>query len=88
MITITLENTDQDDLFVSVTDLNQSPPKQVLTRQRINQGDDSPVDIQEDGHGNGRITWQAERANAPNKSAQRTVSPSAGDTVDVTTFFG
>jgi hypothetical protein len=88
MITITLENTDQGDLFVTVTDLNQSPPKVVLTRQRINQRDDYPVDIQEDGHGNGRITWQAQRADDSSKSAQRTVSASVGDTVQVTTFFG
>lgn len=88
MITITLENTDQGDLFVTVTDLNQSPPNPVMTRQRINQGDDYPVDIQEDGHGVGRITWQAERADDSRKVAQRTVSPGAGDTVDVTTFFG
>lgn len=88
MITITLENTDQGDLFVTVTDLNQSPPNQVLTRQRINEGDDCPVDIQEDGHGNGQITWMAQRADDIGKSAQRTVRPGAGDTVEVTTFFG
>lgn len=88
MITITLENTDQGDLFVTVTDLNQSPPTSVLTRQRINQRDDCLVDIQEDGHGNGRITWQAQRADDSGKSAQRTVSAGVGDTVEVTTFFG
>jgi hypothetical protein len=87
-ISITLENTDHGDLFVSVTDLNVAGAPTILTSQRINEGQSFPLFVQEDGHDNGRITWSARRCDDAIKTAQHTVSVGSGDTVDVTTQFG
>jgi hypothetical protein len=88
MITVNLENDDQNDLFVSVTDLNQAGSPVVLNPVRINQGETLAVEVQEDGHGNGKITWAAQQVNDPTRAVHRTVTVSSGDTVEVTTFFG
>ena len=88
MISIILENSDQGDLFVSVTDLNVAGAPTILTNQRINEGESFPLSVQEDGNDNGSITWSARRCDDAIKTAQRTVSVSTGDTVDVTTQFG
>jgi len=88
MITISLENVDQGDLFVSVTDLNQARSPVIVDKQRVNAGDSLLVDVQEDGQGSGKITWTAQRTDHPAKTAQRTVTVGAGEPVEVTTFFG
>jgi hypothetical protein len=88
MINIILENTDQGDLFVSVTDLNVAGVPTILTDQRINESESFPLGVQEDGNDNGSITWRARRCDDDAKTAQRTVSVSTGDTVEVTTQFG
>lgn len=87
MITITLENQDQFDLFVSVTDLNQAGSPAVVDKKRLNVGASMLVDVQEDSHDSGRIIWNAQRVDKPSKAAQRKASPSSGDTVEVTTQF-
>lgn len=88
MITVTLENQDQGDLFVTITDLNQAGDPEILKRQRINQGESRLLDIQEDGNGRGRIKWLAQRTDHPQKTAQHVATPETGDTVGLTTFFG
>ena len=88
MITVILENQDQGDLFVSITDLNQADSPEILKKQRINQGESRLLDIQEDGNDTGRIKWIAVRTDYPQKTAQRVVTPGPGDTVEITTFFG
>jgi hypothetical protein len=88
MITVNLENDDQNDLSVSVTDLNRAGLPVVLNQARINQGESLAVEIQEDGHGSGKIEWAAQRVDHPTKTVHRTVTVSSGDTVEVTTFFG
>lgn len=88
MITVTLENQDQGDLFVTVTDLNRAETPEILKKQRINQGESLLLDIQEDGHGTGRIKWLAQRTDHPQKTAQHVATPETGDTVEITTFFG
>jgi hypothetical protein len=62
MIQVFISNTDTDDLFASVTDLNTLPPSVPLvvsvrgtppaTNQRINAGANVTVSVQEDGTGN------------------------------------
>ena len=62
MIQVFISNTDTDDLFASVTDLNTNPPSVPLvvsvpgsppaTNQRINAGANVTVSVQEDGTGN------------------------------------
>jgi hypothetical protein len=88
MITINVANEDQGDLFVSVTDLNRAGSPVVVNQVRINEGDSLAVEVQEDGHGNGKMTWSALRVEFPEKTGQRTVTVRSGDTVEVTTFFG
>ena len=88
MITSTLENQDQGDLFVTVKDLNQAGEPEILNNQRINQGESRLLDIQEDGRGTGRIRWLAQRTDRPQKTAQHVATPETGDTVEMTTFFG
>ncbi len=88
MITVSVENVDQGDLFISITALNQAGSPVIVDKKRIKTGDSLPVDVQEDGHGWGKITWTAQRTEHPAKTAQRTVKVGAGATVEVTTFFG
>jgi hypothetical protein len=88
MITVNFENDDQNDLFVSVTDLNRAGSPVVLNQVRINQGESLAVEIQEDGHGNGKVTWAAQQVDEPTRTVHRTVTVSSGDTVEVTSFFG
>jgi hypothetical protein len=88
MITIAVENADHGDLFVSITDLNQAGSPVIVDKKRVNPGESVPVDIQEDGHDSGKILWKAQHTDNLSKTAQRTVTPSAGDTVEVTTQFG
>ena len=87
MIGITLENDDQEDVFVSVTDLNLAGSPVILKKQRLDSGDSLPISVQEDGRGSGRIIWEAQRADDASQTARRTVTVEAGDTVDVTTQF-
>lgn len=88
MITISIENADHGDLFVSITDHNQAGSPVIVDKKRINAGESIPLDIQEDGHDSGKILWKAQRTDNPSKTAQQTVTPGAGDTVEVTTQFG
>jgi hypothetical protein len=88
MITVNVDNEDQGDLFVSITDRNQPASPLVLNQVRINQAESRAVEIQEDGHGSGKITWAAQRVDHPGRTVHRTVTVSSGDTVEVTTFFG
>ena len=88
MITVTLENQDQGDLFVSITDLNQAGEPEILKKQRINRGESRLLDIQEDGKGSGKIRWLAQRTDHPQKTAQHVATPETGDTVEITSFFG
>lgn len=88
VITITVENADHGDLFVSITDLNQAGSPVIVDRMRIKPSESMPVDIQEDGHDSGKILWKAQRTDNQSKTAQRTATPGAGDTVEVTTQFG
>ena len=87
-INITLDNTDQGDLFVSVVDLNLAGTPTILNNQRINEGESWALGVQEDGDGNGSITWSAQRTDDAARTARHTVSVGSGDTVDVTTQFG
>jgi hypothetical protein len=87
MITVILENQDQGDLFVSVTDLNQADAPEILKKERINRGETRLLDIQEDGNDTGRIRWLAQRTDHPQKAAQHVATPGSGDTVEITTFF-
>ena len=88
MITVNLENDDQNDLFVSVTDLNRAGSPVVLNQVRINQAESLAVEIQEDGHGSGKLEWAAQQVDRPTQTVHRTVTVSSGDTIEVTTFFG
>lgn len=88
MITVNLENDDQIDLFVRVTDLNRAGSPVVLNQVRINQGESLAVEIQEDGHGSGHIEWAAQQVDHASRTVHRTVTVSSGVTVEVKTFFG
>jgi hypothetical protein len=88
MISITISNTDSQDLFVQVWDLNQPGSPQVLN-SRINQGSSQPLQVQDGSDGNGNINWAALAANNPTPGQVPTTSqttPSDGDTVNVTTW--
>ena len=85
MIVIGLNNSDLGDLFVSVVDLNQAGSPTVLQNQRINEGSNVQVAVQEDGSGNGSIQWTAQRTDDELKTAQQTVQVSSGLQIDVST---
>jgi hypothetical protein len=85
VITIGLNNSDLGDLFVSVVDLNQAGSPTVLQNQRINEGSNVQISVQEDGSGNGSIQWTAQRTDDESKTAQQTVQVSSGLQIDVST---
>jgi len=87
MISITIANNDNQDLFVQVWDANQPGSPQVLS-SRINQGGTQPLQVQEDSNGNGNINWAAVAANATPGQVPNTgqVTPANGDTVNVSTW--
>ena len=86
-ITLNLHNSDLADLFVSVIDLNLGGAP-VTFNQRMNEGVTVQIAVQEDGQGQGRIQWNAQRADDPETTAERTVDVGQNSTVDVTTHFG
>lgn len=86
-IVVNLHNSDLADLFVSVLDLNLMGTPEVFNA-RINEGLTFSLAVQEDGAGQGNIQWNAQRTDAPDQTAQRTVEVSNAATVDVTTHFG
>lgn len=86
-ITVNLHNWDVADLEVVVTDLNVEPP-QVIFNQLLKYGETVAITIQENFSGYGRVKWFAQRVDAPDKTAERTVEPSQYSNVDVTTHFG
>jgi hypothetical protein len=88
VITIKVANDGQGDLVVSITDLNQAGSPRVLNQVRIDQGESLAVELQEDGHGSGKIAWAAQRVDHPTKTVHRTVTVTSGETVQVMTFFG
>jgi len=60
MIQIFIQNDDgAHDLFATVTDLNTNPASTVLNNQRINRGNQVPVNVQEDGNGNSLVNVHA-----------------------------
>ena len=83
MITITIHNADTRDLFVSVTDNNTRPPAAVLDNARINSGQSTAVQIQEDGSAVGNIQWTATRTDDSSVTKSGSENPSVGDQVDV-----
>jgi hypothetical protein len=87
-INITLDNTDQGDLFVTVVDQNLAGSPTILTDKRINQGQTFALGVQEDGNGAGNIQWTATRTDDASKTAQHSATPSNSDHVSITTFFG
>jgi hypothetical protein len=83
MISIAIANDDSVDLFVSVTDENTSPPN-TLPTFRVNAGQSSAIQVQEDGNGLFRIDTVATDANDSSRSQSvfgRSGSP--GDPVSV-----
>jgi hypothetical protein len=87
-INISLNNTDLGDLFVTVLDLNIAGTPSVINKQRINEDQSLLISVEEDGNGDGSITWSAVRCDDATKTAQRSISVANDDNVDVTTQFG
>jgi hypothetical protein len=66
----------QSDLFVSVNDLNAAGGAMILTNKRINVDQTYPLnDVQEDGNGNGNITWTAQAVDRSRTNQARYRSP-------------
>jgi hypothetical protein len=89
MIGIVLHNNERtvaSDLFVSVQDLNLAGQPVVLANQRINVDQTFALSVQEDGNGNGSITWAAQSVDDASKSLNATVSVTDGQQVEVTSW--
>jgi hypothetical protein len=86
MINITIKNTDLQDLFVTVVDLNQAVRGLILDAKRINKGQSMGIEVQDDGDGRGHIRWQVNETESPltGKSGEA-ARLSDGDTVEVST---
>jgi hypothetical protein len=66
MIQIFIQNDDgAHDLFATVTDLNTNPASTALNNQRINRGNQAPVNVQEDGNGNCLVSVHTVSADDP-----------------------
>jgi hypothetical protein len=87
-IFISLHNSDLADLFLSVADLNLAGSPLVVQNLRVNEDGTVQLSIQEDGQGNGKIQWIAQRTDDASQTAERTVDVTNGATIDVTTHFG
>lgn len=89
MKNVTLNNTDQGDLYVKAWDFNQTDdqgqPALVQDRVRLNRGQQMNVAVQEDGNGNVHFRWWAQLADDATKTAEH---ESTDTSTDVTTFFG
>ena len=83
-IPVILHNDAICDLFVSVTDLNVAGSPQTVTNLRVNEGQEFPMAVQEDGDGHGNITWSAQRTDDPTMNKQETRRVDAGDRISVT----
>ena len=77
-----IERTIPNDLFVTVNDLNQAGQPAILANQRINVDQTFPINVQEDGNGNGNILWAAQTADGSrtNRGSQPVAD---GTTVEV-----
>ncbi len=85
-IIATLNNWDLADLFVTVIDLNL--PGTILDNVRINEGQSIQIGVQPNRNGTGDITWQVQRVDEPDVTAERTVEVTAASTINVTANFG
>jgi hypothetical protein len=84
MIQIFIANTDVDDLFATATDLNTLPPTVVLNNQRINAGNNAPVNVQEDGNGRCLVTVVTARVDDTTRTKTfANQSCAAGETISV-----
>jgi hypothetical protein len=79
------ERTLPNDLFVSVNDLNAAGGPIILASQRINVDQTFALNVQEDGNGNGNITWTAQTVDG-SKTNNATVSVTDGQTVEVASW--
>jgi hypothetical protein len=79
------ERTVPNDLFVSVNDLNAAGGPMILVNQRINVDQTFSLNVQEDGNGNGNITWTAQSVDG-SKTNNATVSVTDGQTVEVASW--
>jgi len=88
VIGITLHNNERNnpqDLFVSVSDLNQAGQPVILAGQRINVDQTFSIQVQEDGNGNGNISWVAQTVDG-SKTNQGNQAVSDGATVEVASW--
>jgi hypothetical protein len=88
VIGITLHNnerTNAQDLFVSVNDLNQAGQPVILANQRINVDQTFSIQVQEDGNGNGNVSWTAQSADGSHTN-QGNQTVTDGATVEVTSW--
>jgi hypothetical protein len=66
-IGIHVTNGDSQDLYVAVSDQNQSG--QVVYNRRLNQGTSADVPITPDGSGNGSVAWRVVTTSNPPQAA-------------------
>jgi hypothetical protein len=64
---IHVANGDSQDLYVAVSDQNQSG--QSVLNQRINRGSRVDLQVTADGSGNGSVSWRVVTTSAPEKAA-------------------
>lgn len=82
---ISVTNGDNQDLYVAVSDQNQSG--QVVFNQRLNQGASANVSVTADGSGNGSIGWRVVTTSTPPQAACGSQSGlTAGSEVTVVSF--
>lgn len=84
MISITIQNGDAADVFVTVTDNNTAPASVVMNKQRLNYAS-APVALQitENAAGRANIDWEAVRCDDAQVSNRSNATPSDGDLVYV-----
>jgi hypothetical protein len=84
MISITIQNGDSADVFVTVTDNDSAPASEVMNNQRLNYAS-APVQLQitENAAGRGNIDWKAVRCDDATIYNQSNAAPSDGDLVFV-----
>ncbi len=61
-VAITVTNDNNDDVIVSLFDMNTTPRTKLLSHQRINGFASIPIAVTADANGNGHVYWKARSA--------------------------
>jgi hypothetical protein len=85
-VAITLTNDNTDGVYVTVYDMNTSPPSKLLSHQEIEGFASVPLSIAADASGNGHLRWSAVAADPQARKCGRKDRPGLRSDASVHVF--